>query len=76
MKWPFKKTSENIVELRPASLSMAETEDAVMHERLQMAAEWLKRMPHFPPNCERLHIQMKYDDGKILDLEIGQQDAQ
>lgn len=52
-----------------------EHENAIMNERLAMAAEWLKRMPRFPPNCERLHITMKYDDGRELRLEIGQSNA-
>ncbi len=65
MKWPFTKRS----------VSESEHDEALMQERLRMAAEWLKRMPRFPPNCERLRIVMKYDDGRQLDMEVGQSDV-
>lgn len=49
-------------------------ENTVMKERLEMAATWLATMPRFPPNCVQMDITMKYDDGKTLAMEIGQQE--
>ena len=47
-----------------------EHEEAVKQARLKLAAEWLRRMPSFPPNCQRMDVLIRYDDGKTLHLGI------
>lgn len=47
-------------------------EQLVCDERCKHAAEFLRQLPHLPPNCDRLQIVFYYDDGRRLDVELGE----
>lgn len=45
----------------------------LMHARLKVAAGFLERLPHFPPNVAHMEIKFHYDDGYHLELDISQE---
>jgi hypothetical protein len=54
------------------ALTEEEYGERIMKDRCASAGLWLRRLPKFPPNTERLTIVIEYDDGYSLEMKVSE----